>query len=74
MKTDLQSSSHMLPILIKVCLKEGITCPVRGKLDRRLGSSNVPVPIDHCTLPVAVPTCTLGTLALKFLIGSSLEN
>ena len=64
----------ILPIPIKVCFKEVITCPVQGKLDRRLGSANVTVPTERGTYPVAVPTCTLGAAALKFWIGASLAK
>ena len=55
-KTPLQPESHMLPIPIKLCLKEGITCPVQGKSDGRLGSANFPVPTDRCNWPVEMPT------------------
>ena len=73
-KTTLQSASHMLPIPIKVCLKEGITCPLQGKSDGIFGSYNVPVPIELCTWPMAVPTFTLVTAAFIFLIGASSVN
>ena len=42
-KKTFQSASHMLPITINICLKEGITCSVQGKSDGRLGSANVPI-------------------------------
>ena len=61
----------MLLITIKLCLKEGMKCTVQGKLDGRLGSSKVLVPIEHRTWTVVVPTCTLGAAESKFWIGAS---
>ena len=69
-KMFLQSASYILTIPIKVCLKEGMECPVQGKSYGRLGISKVPVPTERCTWKVALPTCTLCAAALTFGIGA----
>ena len=64
----------MLPILIKLRLNEGITCPVHGKSYGRWFSANILVTTEHFTWLVAVPTCTLGATELNFWIGASLAK
>ena len=73
-KTTLQSASHMLQIMIKLCLTKGITCLVHSKSYKRWVRDNVPVPTERSAWPVAVTTCTLGAAVLNFWICASLEN
>ena len=70
--TTVKSASQMLPIPINVCLNNGTTWPVRWKSDGRWSKLNILMPIDVCTWPVDVPTCTLGAATLNFWSGDSL--
>ena len=69
-----QSTSHIRPTSIKVCLNPGMICPVTGKPDGSLGRFNSPVPVEFCVWPVAVPTVTLGAERSILTMGASAEK
>ena len=61
-----QSASHMGSSPIRVCLKDGMTCPMVGKAWASCGMGRLAVATDRSTWPLAVPTRTWGAVVSAF--------
>ena len=66
-----QLASHILPIPKRVCLNDGMTWPVLGKVAGSIGIFSSAVPVDCWTCPVAVPTLIFGATGLKLMWGAA---
>ena len=71
LKVTVHLASQSGPIPIIVCLKQGITWPVNGKLEGRCGWFRVAMPEECWVFPMAVPTVIGVYVRVKSVVGAS---
>ena len=73
-KVTAQSASHRAPTPMKVRWKPGIRCPFIGNSNGGWGKARLPVSVDCCVCPIAVPTVTFGASRYMFTTGASVAK
>ena len=69
LKVTVHLASQSAPIPISLCLKPGITWPVRGRSEGRCGRLRVAVPEECWVCPVESPTVIGVDVREKSVVG-----